>query len=262
MEFSTTPYDDILVIFEKTLNVSLIAENINTCSLEDEIIEVVGEMTKNDYDVYGVEGMGGKVIGYLQNDNSSQGKVKSNFKKFDSDELLSDSTSLLKLLEVLRTKNRMFVLENNTVEKIVTVADLNKQPMRMLIFSFISILEMQLTGIIKETFPNDEWLIFLTHKRIENAKEKYNYLVTKNNALSLIDSTQLCDKGTIIKRSKKLRLSLGFDSGRKCETFFSKLEDLRNNTAHSQENIYTDSRELIDLILSIKSTIETIQNLK
>lgn len=255
-------FDSLQLIFEKTLNVSLLSEYINTCKVEEDAKKVFEEMQKKDFDVYGVEDRTGKIIGYIEKQdimNIEKGIVKNYYKKFDSEDLLSDSTSLLTLLEVLREKNRLFVLENNSVEKIVTIADLQKQPMRMLIFSFISLLEMQLTSVIKETFPNNAWTELLPENRLEEADNLYKDRLSKNEALSLLDSTQLCDKGTIIKKSETLRKSLGFQSNKKCYRFFKKLEKLRNNTAHSQENIYDDNHELIEMILKIKNMLESIQ---
>lgn len=156
MNSTINNFESLHLIFEKSLNVSLLAEKINTCTLEADPGVVLKDMIENDFDVYGVKDSRGKVIGYIEKqdiDCCKDGIVQNYYNKFETDDLLSDSTSLLKLLEVLKDKNQMFVLENNSVEKIVTIADLHKQPMRMLIFSFISILEMQLNSVIKETFP-------------------------------------------------------------------------------------------------------------
>lgn len=64
---------------------------------------------------------------------------------------------------------------------------------------------MQLTTVIKETFSDDTWTTFLSEGRIAKAKHLYNERMENNEALSLLDSTQLCDKGSVIKKSETLR---------------------------------------------------------
>lgn len=255
-------FKSLELIFERTLNVGLLSEKLLTCGLEDNAMDILNIMKNNDFDVFGVENETEEIIGYIEKDNISEGKVENQYNNFDPSELISEATPLLKLIEVLSNKNRVFVLENNTIEKIVTIADLHKQPMRMLIFSFISLLEMQLTAIIRETFPDDSWQKKLSERRLILAMELNRSRAESNEALTLLESTQLCDKGTIVKKSEALRKKLGFESNNKCESFFEQLEILRNNTAHSQSSLYTNNQDLIGLVIKIKAMLETMQSSK
>ncbi|CQR46598.1 hypothetical protein BN1058_00867 [Paraliobacillus sp. PM-2] len=61
--------------------------------------------------------------------------------------------------------------------------------------------------------------------------------------------------GTIVKGSDILLDKLGFVSKSKCGEFFKKIEKLRNNIAHSQEEIYLDPKELIEVLLDVKKVL-------
>jgi len=243
-------YEKLREIYEKNLSVDLLAEDLHRCKLHNSSPEIKQEMTEKDFDIYGVEEHG-KVIGYVMREKLIDGKIEDNFQPFHSGDLVSDSTSLIQLLEILRNKKYFFILERNTVTKIVTLADLQKQPIRMLAFSLISLLEMLLISLIKEEYPDESWKEKLSEERLHKAEEMLKLRIEKNEALTLLDNTQLADKGTIIVKTDKLTKQLGFESKSRCKGFFKNIETLRNNTAHAQEQIYHNSEELIDIILEL-----------
>src|SRR5699024_10469729 len=125
----------------------------------------------------------------------------------------------------------------------------------MLTFSLVSLLEMYLTTVIKEIYPNESWKKKLKKNRLEKAQEMLDRRLEKNIALTLLDSTQLCDKGEIIKNTPELIEQLDLKSKNKCTNFFKELEDLRNNTAHSQQVLYHDDKELIRIMLKTKDVL-------
>ncbi len=249
-------FEKLRYIFENNLNVGLLSEEIITCSLDDDAYSVRTEMKRQDFDIYGVKDKD-RTVGYVKKDELSSGKIKEFVRKFSSEDLISDSTSLVELLDIFQNREYIFILETNKVSKIVTIADLHKQPIRMLAFSLISLLEMYLTSVIREVYPDDSWKDKLKEDRLKKALEILNMRLVKNEALTLLDSTQLSDKGVIVQNTPELLEQLGFLSKNRCKEFFKNLEDLRNNTAHSQEIIYHDNKELIKIMLQIKNILET-----
>ncbi|MGJ7913044.1 hypothetical protein [Neobacillus sp. LXY-1] len=248
-------YEKLKVIYEKNLNVDLLSEELYTCQPDNHALKIKNEMHQRDFDVYGVE-IKGKIAGFILRDELFEGTVEDFYRPFHSEDLISDSTSLIELLEILRDRKYIFILEKNKVSKIVTIADLHKQPIRMLVFSLISLLEMLLISLIKDVFPDDSWKEHLSDERLVKATEMLQKRMEKNEGLSLLDNIQLGDKGTIIRKTPKLMSQLGFESNSKCREFFKHLEVLRNNTAHAQEEIYHDYQELIDIILQIDRVLD------
>lgn len=257
MKKTTRGYKKIKHIFENNMNVDLIAEPLSTCSINDDALQVKSKLKTKDFDIFGVE-KGGIIAGYVKQSGLSEGKVKDFYIPFSSDNLISDSTSLIELLDLFQYRDYMFILEKNQVNKIVTIADLHKHPIRMLAFSLISLLEMYLTYVISDHYPDSEWKDQLGDTRVKNAEYILNLRLERNEALTLLDSTQLSDKGEIVRNTPALLEQLGFESKNKCAAFFREIEFLRNNTAHSQEVIYHDDRELIRIMLQLSEVLDSV----
>ncbi|WP_040209202.1 hypothetical protein [Neobacillus jeddahensis] len=249
-------YEKLRAMYEKNLSVDLLAEDIYTCALDDHSLRIKNEMIERDYDVYGVKDKG-KITGYILREELFEGRVEDFYRQFRMEDLISDSTSLIELLDFLRERKYVFILEKNKVCKIVTIADLQKQPIRMLAFSLISLLEMLLISLIREACSEDNWKVKLSEDRLGKAEEMLKKRSEKNEALTLLDNIQLGDKGTIVRKTPHLIKQLGFDSTTKCKEFFKNIEVLRNNTAHAQEEIYHDYQELIDIILEIDRVLDS-----
>ncbi|GAB3807031.1 hypothetical protein [Virgibacillus kimchii] len=258
MKKTTTGYKKIRHIYENNMNVDLLAEPLSTCSIDDDCLQVKLEMETKDFDIYGVENANGSITGYVKREVLSRGKIEDFYIPFSSDNLISDSTSLIELLDLFQHRDYMFILETNEVSKIVTIADLHKHPIRMLAFSLISLLEMYLTYVIRDSYPEGEWKDKLSSARLQSAEHILNLRLEKNEALTLLDSTQLSDKGEIVRNTPALLQQLGFASKSKCADFFREIEFLRNNTAHSQEVIYHDDRELIRIMLQLSKVLDNV----
>lgn len=245
-------------IFEESLSVNLLAENIICCKSDDDAEQIKKEMQEQDFDVYGVSEEE-IIIGYVLREKLSNGIIKDYTEQFKTEHLISDSTSIIELLEFLRERSYLFILEKNKVSKIVTLADLHKQPIRMMVFSLISLFEMYLTSSIKESFPNESWKDMLSVERLKKAKDLMVSRKEKNEALTLLDNTQLADKGTIIGKSLEHIKQLGFESKNQWKKFFGKLEQLRNNIAHAQEEIFNDNLEVINLVLQLDQVLKKFE---
>lgn len=211
-------------------------------------------MLEKDYDVMGVED-GGIVIGYVtKSEFNEEGVCRDFYRTFTPYEMVSESTPLIQTLYLLNETERVFVLEGNRVNKVVTLADLQKQPVRMLMFGIISLFEMQVNRIIKEYLPDDLWQDHLQLERVEKAKELFTERKSRNEAIELCDCLQICDKRDVIMNDENLRNLLGIKSKTKGKVFFKDLEKLRNNLAHSQDLNTTNSWN--DILKLIKQTEE------
>ncbi|WP_182199335.1 hypothetical protein [Paraliobacillus salinarum] len=248
-------YASLQFIFEQNLKIDLLAEEIKTCDVTDDAVVVKQQMEKLDFDYFGVT-EDEKVIGHVNCKNLQEGIIQNYYKPFLAGDIISDSTSLTEVLNIFQEKDCVYVLEKDRVTKLVTVADLHKQPIRMLAFSLISVLEMSLLASIKDTFPDNTWQSLLGQNRLDKVNAEFKNRFHKNEALSLLDNLQLCDKGTIVKGSESLLDRLGFESKTKCGEFFRKIEKLRNNIAHSQEEIYLNPKELIEVLLELKEVLK------
>jgi hypothetical protein len=243
-------------IYSDNLSVTLIAEDIISCSIDDDTEKIKAKMEELDFDYFGVESSG-KMIGYIIKHELEDLSISNYVHYFSMEDLVSESTSLIELLQILKEKHPIFILEKNQVCKLITVADLQKQPIRMLVFGLISLLEMELVQLLKKVYPDGEWKSCLSEGRMTKVFQVYETRKLKNEGLGVIECLQLSDKGTIIKKTPHLLEKLGFESKSDVAQFFKSIEELRNNTAHSQEYVYEDFNDFLEDI----SRVEKILNL-
>ncbi|MBT2656090.1 hypothetical protein J7E81_12780 [Bacillus sp. ISL-18] len=255
-------YQNLRSLYEQNITVNSIAEHLDTCGLYDDANAIKHMMVTKDYDILGVE-ENGIVIGYVVREELHEGTCKESYRRFSPTELVSESTSLLQTLFIFKETDRIFILEGNRITKVVTLADLQKQPIRMLLFGLISLLEMHLYRIINDYFPNDTWKQYLNANRIKFAEDLYALRKSKNEAIQLSDCLQICDKRDIVLNKDSLRERLGIENKTKGKQFFKKLEELRNNLAHSQDiNTENSWNETFSLIEQTENILEKCEKIK
>jgi CBS domain-containing protein len=259
MKNKLSSHQSLHALFENDINVNHISEEIETCHLNDSVEKAIEIMDRNEYDCLGIED-NGKVIGYVVKSDLKDGICKSYVNYFKTTELVSETTSLIQTLYLLKETNRIFVLEGNKVTRLVTYSDLQKAPVQLLLFGLVSLVEMNLLKIIKITLQNNSWKPFLKESRIEKAEEIFSKRRELKAEIELSDCLQLCDKRDILLANEKLLNILGFESKNKTDKYLKKLEKLRNDLAHAQEFMNNFSyEEIISLVEQTERILEKIE---
>jgi hypothetical protein len=140
----------------------------------------------------------------------------------------------------------------------VTRGDLQKTPVRMWLFGLVSILEMRFLQLIKSQDHGDWWLPILTEKRLGDAKKIYAERIKKNEEIGIADCLQLCDKRNIISANPNLFEKTGYASKKEWKRVMVKVENLRNNLAHSNEINTGTWPEKAELALRIEELIRQL----
>lgn len=246
---------DLRDLFEHSITVRHIAEKLQSCQADDDAVGVRRRMEEFDFDVLGLEEKG-VVSGYIEQSSLETGTCIKYLHTFHPSELISESTPLIDLLPILRDVPRVFVLDRNKVSAIVTRGDLQKAPVRMLLFGLVTLLEMHLLRLIRIYYPNDSWQEFLSDGRLEQAKKLLSERHARNEAIDLADCLQFCDKRDLILRRSDIQKSVGLESKKSGELLES-AEKLRNKLAHAQDIVTGSSwPEIIDLAKEIEVLLE------
>ena len=219
-----------------SLTVAMIAEPIETITLSEDVSEARQIMGKRHFDVLGVNDCDGGIIGYVRADETRGGKVEDSYKCFSIDEIVSSDTPLKDCIQRVCEVGRFFVLGPNGIEGIVTVADLRKPPVCLMIFGVVSSLETALLAWICKKYPREEWKNMISEDRAKEAMKLHEERRKKNQEIGLADCLQLCDKATIFRKNDDMCPSAyGFQSKGEAKDFFNSLRTLRDNLAHSQD---------------------------
>ncbi len=261
VEVKQDSFQTMRKLFERDILASSIQEELLSCVSGDDVMSVKTKMNENGFDVIGVrETENTPIEGFidlhsLQNITRIPPLESKN--KFNASDLISDSTPLRKVLSILESKQRVFVLSNNEVSGIISKADLNKTPVYLFLFGMLNLLEMRFLQIIRERYLTVSSLQEeLSESRYSQALSLYNERKKRNEEIDIFDCLQLCDKCNLISKLTEVRKSFGFDSKSKFNAFFVDVIKVRDNLAHAQE-VITPSRDL-NKILVMVNTVEKI----
>jgi hypothetical protein len=216
-------------MIESGLTVDSVAEDLFCVSQDELDSELEQQLESRGFDRCGVRDDTG-VIGYVE-----QGSVSAtSIRDIEIGSLVGETTPLWHAMPLVARNVWMFVLTPAGLTGIVTVADLSKQPSRILMFGIISLLEMTMLALIRQEYPGDDWQKHLTKKRVENAQRLLNQRRSVGQELDLADCLQWCDKASICMKTKRILTTWGMKR-KDCEVLLDDLQTLRNQLAHSQD---------------------------
>jgi len=239
--------EDLREIFEKGINAGCITEPLCSFDKSTTAQNVKKILNENNYDVVGVR-TNGIINGYAYKIELAEGQLGKYFNEFDLHKILPDTISIAEVLKLLNNSNHIFISSFGIVSGIITRGDLQKMPIRMWLFSLISLIEMQMLRIIREQFPDKSWVTLISTERKEKAENLLRDRKNKNEEIDLVDCLEFCDEYKIISKMKDLLEKL--PCCKKKKEFCAKMKEfreLRDNLAHSQDIITASWPNIINL---------------
>src|SRR5690606_28851255 len=117
----------------------------------------------------------------------------------------ADASILAFIVEADRHTCRL-VVSGSEISGLVSLADLQKLPVRAALFAMITHVEITMTGAIRREFDgSDAWMERLSDDRQAKVEEIAAKSRDENNFVDSILSTQFADKTTIIQKSPSFR---------------------------------------------------------
>jgi hypothetical protein len=167
-----TRLSELRSLTEAGITAHAILEPLKSCPVDTPASEAARMLRQRDFDVAGVKkDPGGKVISWVTAKELNDGLVRDHMRSLTADDLISDATPLSAVLKVFKKQHFAFVLIGPEVRGIVTRADLNKPPVRIYLFSLVSLLEMHLGFWVRAEYPDDSWQQELDGERLAAAKK-------------------------------------------------------------------------------------------
>jgi hypothetical protein len=259
-----TPAPSASSELRKTLEDSLLVRHISTrmetCGGDQLAIEVRAYMQERKFDVMGLLD-GGRISRYISRTGLPGGTCADHGKRIEPTEIVSSTTALIDLLPIMKDRDHLFVLEGARLDSIVTSADLQKPPVRMLLFGLVSLVDMFLLSLVRRHCPEERFSDLLKPKRLEDARKLYDVRSARNEEIDLADCLQICDKRDLLLKSLGYG-ALGFETKNGAEKLLKGAEHLRNNLAHSQDLVLGSSwSNVIGLALGIDEFLRRCENL-
>ncbi len=220
-------------LFLEGFTVLDIAEPLVSFDAEAEASAVRTRLRERGFDLVGVR-REGLVCGYACAEDLDEGLLGDHLRAFGQDDCVDEGASLVEAIQSLGANGRCFVTVLDRAGAIVTLADLEKPPVRMLLFGMITIVEMLVTDRIRDRFPEGGWEGRVAEARLAKARELKRERARRGERVDLLDCLQFSDKGQILLREPAERAALGLASRKEGLRNLKELETLRNNLAHSQ----------------------------
>src|SRR5438309_1400451 len=139
-----------------------------TCTPDSAVEEHLATMRENDFDQMPVT-VGDEIVGFVLKDDLMQAHdqhVKSVLRPISVDKLRSSNTSVVTVLSKIVQDRFFFVLHGSEIAGLVTYADFDKRPVRVLLYLLFSNMESSLVKLMKEYDADvSHWLQHLDDKQ-------------------------------------------------------------------------------------------------
>ncbi len=231
-----TRFSALKKIFIDSVTVRDIYEPLLCCRVDESAGHVKEILMHRQFDAAGVIDKNQKVVGYVNTSDLKDGIINQYRIDIKIEQIISDSTPLASLLNILQVSDFFYVNHGAKIVGIITKADLNKPPVRVYVFGMLSLFEMHLNSWIRFEYPDNGWQEHISEQRLGKAQETYELRKKNNQDLYLIDCLQLADKRDLLAKSKEFRARFDFTK-QGFERFIRYAEQIRNEIAHSQDSI-------------------------
>lgn len=257
-----TRVSELRLLFEDGVTARAIFEPLYCCLLSDSAVEVRQQLDRLDFDEVGVTAnRPAAPHGYVtRTDLQRVTSCAECLQEFRHDDLIADTTPLLDVLSALSESSRRYVLAGRSVTGTVTRADLQKPPVRMMMFGMVTLLEMHLSYLVNRLYSDGIWQERLAAARLDKARDLLQQRKERGEDLGLLQCLQLCDKRDLLVASEPAREVLGVRSRKHGTTVLKEVEDLRNRVAHAQDLVSgTDWETIVSLVTHIEQMIESCE---
>lgn len=178
----------------------------------------------------------------------------------DAAHLVTSDLGLADVLDILRERTFLFVIEGGRVTGIITRADLQRMPVSMVVLSLILAAEAGMDELIRAWYPGDTWLGHLSKKRQKALEERFAEVARWNAEITLLELLMLEDRLRLVGRCQDHRTALGIPSYGAFNTVAERIKRVRNTLAHGRTllDAEADPARALDLVHDIRAFAERV----
>ena len=235
-----------LEALQKGLTINLIATrraNFATCLQNETLAEVVPRNRPLGFDFLPVlEPTSGHIIGLIEiapfmHGTIPDARIGSIMRPLSEENLLGADASILVFVRDADRQKCRLIVSDHEISGLISLADLQRLPVRAALFSLITYLEIVMANVIRREFHGAEgWLSRISEGRRQKLRVEIANARSEEPLIDALLFTQFVDKADIIWKSERFLMAKNaFDNQ------FKKIRSLRDHLAHA--NDYAASRE-------------------
>lgn len=239
-------------------------EGLVTCQIDEPVATVVARPDAEAFDQLPVVD-DGRIVGLLRRravttEASAKLQVRDVFDPIDETMLIAADAGILGFLMGAKTSPCRLILDGTRITGLVSKSDLQKLPVRSLLFHIVTHLELAMAAWIRRHFPDDAtWLGVLTESRREAVEARYCELAEARLAIDRLTATMFADKRAVILRTAALPMSHN-----RAKQEFEAIEALRDAVAHIGDYALTQEAadRTIDTVVAARFWIDALAGLE
>jgi len=252
------PEERLRDVFESGFTARDIASALASFDAETPSPAAHSVMTEEAFKLAGVR-VRGQIAGYIDRDELNGGICGDYLHQFTPDGTVQHTASFSEVVAALADRERIFVSVFGEVGGLITRRDMEKPPVRMWLFGFITLIEMQITRAVDTLFPTETWRQHVKEPRIAAAEKIRTERARWEQHVELVDCLQFSDKAQILLQIPEVRERLEIPSRRKGLERIRRIESLRNNLAHSQAIVSSDWPTIVDIAHDMEATLALVR---
>ena len=171
-----------------------------------------------------------------------------------SEHIISSNLDLISLINCFQEKPFYFVKHGTKIMGLVSIPDLNKSPMRVLLYLLISEIELSLKEVLSKRIEDP--LSYLSEERKEKINGDKEKDTKSNLDLDIYEYLYLCDYFKVLDKEEKLIEKVGL-SKNKFNDQFGFINTFRNDIAHPTRDLMAKSNPN-EFIKKLKDRIERL----
>jgi CBS domain-containing protein len=176
--------------------------------------------------------------------------IEDDFEPFSEDMVIGADASIFDFVKTADDLPTRLVVSGHQVAGLISLSDLQQLPVRAALFTLMTSLEIVIARRIEAEWAggSEQWMGLISEDRQRRLREAIARAKEGDGYVNDIVFTQLCDKTTIVLKSKLLT-----GSSRQLEAKFKRIEALRDYIAHA--NYYAETpksaRQVCDTVRTI-----------
>lgn len=265
MKYIKNTAADLKTLFEERITADSVAEQFAVWDASLPATEARAELARLEFDIVGVGvGVGPTIAGYARREEIGTGLLGDHVRPLSEMSSISADAGLRHAVEKVFAEQRVIVQSAEGPLGIITRGDMNKAPVRMWLFSLVTLLEMQMLRVIRriphaETFCQTQ----LPPSRLAGALKTFDDRMKNRSETDLLDCLHFGDKVTLLERISRNQSNarqVGIDFSPSDIASLRMIEKLRNEVAHGNDLLLVHAqRNLPDCAQRTERLLETLE---